>query len=74
MVKGLWNPHDVKCTTKAKQRLRAALLKLKSVQRISKDNETRVYKIISSQGKLKYQYQHGRCKITRDPGKAVNRA
>ncbi|XP_054714398.1 interferon regulatory factor 3-like isoform X2 [Uloborus diversus] len=47
LLKGLWDPYDDSNLTKAKQRLRAALLKLKTVKCVDKDNEFRLYQIIS---------------------------
>ncbi|KFM73641.1 hypothetical protein X975_06560, partial [Stegodyphus mimosarum] len=47
ILKQLWNPRDEKALTKAKQRLRAALLKLKSVRCLSRGNEHRIYQILS---------------------------
>ncbi|GFQ71660.1 integrase catalytic domain-containing protein [Trichonephila clavata] len=45
IAKRLWNPDDKRSPTIAKQRLRAALLKLRNVRCTRKENEYRVYKI-----------------------------
>ncbi|KAF8773815.1 interferon regulatory factor 4-like isoform X2 [Argiope bruennichi] len=45
IVKRLWNPYHRKAHTMAKQRLRAALLKLKHVRCTYKDSEYREYQI-----------------------------
>ncbi|KAG8181769.1 hypothetical protein JTE90_018076 [Oedothorax gibbosus] len=46
VAKGLWDPHNPRGPTIYKQRMRAALLKLKNVRCISKDSEARIYRIM----------------------------
>ncbi|CAL1285471.1 unnamed protein product [Larinioides sclopetarius] len=45
IAKRLWNPYNKKAHTMAKQRLRAALLKLKHVRCIKRDSQYREYQI-----------------------------
>jgi len=52
IAKGLWNPLDIKALTVAKQRLRAALLKLKNVKFIHRNLEYRFYKIIGNEDQV----------------------
>ncbi|XP_015917080.2 interferon regulatory factor 8 isoform X1 [Parasteatoda tepidariorum] len=53
VVKGLWNADDTKAICKAKQRVRAALLKLRCIKCIKKTNDYRIYKILNEEERKK---------------------